>query len=55
MIEKISHHIVMYAIAKGEVDEKDYDIYKYGFWIGIELCISIIVSVLCAISLDSFL
>ena len=55
MIEKISHHIVMYAIAKGEVDEKDYDIYKYGFWIGIELCISIIVSVLCAISLDSLI
>ena len=35
MIEKISHHIVMYAIAKGEVSEKDYDIFKYGFWVGI--------------------
>ena len=55
MIENISHHIVMYAIAKGEVSEKDYDIYKYGFWVGIELCISIIVSVFCAISLHSLI
>lgn len=41
MIEKISHKLAVLAIEKEEISRENYDIYKYGFVVGIELLISL--------------
>ena len=55
MIEKISHKLAVLAIEKEEISRENYDIYKYGFVVGIELLISIVFSILLAISFKSVL
>lgn len=48
MINKTAHKLTKFVIEKGNKEE-NYDIYQYGFTVGIELMISIIVGALIAV------
>lgn len=54
MIEKLAHKLTMFVIERGNKKE-NYDIYHYGFTVGIELMISVIAGILIAMLFKSIL